>query len=399
MDDAAARDMAALAAALTAAACGVPLPAGGGGSGSSEPLPLPLAAADVTACCGGTTMALARAFARVTAVELDAERAADLAHNLGVAGISTTTLREADLPVAWAARGAGVGAGGGSDASARVGVLCGDAVALLARLGHHACAVVDPPWGGPAFLEAWARDSGGGGGDADAGRQAEAGANSSGSGSEDEDSGADGAGEGKSAASANPGGGGSGVDKRRAAPRPRVADVPFGGQPLSAFCARLWRHRVARVAVLRMPSRGFDFEAFAMAVAARCRDGGGGGGGAGGDGDGGAAEAAPLFLSCDLGRSRLLLIVFGGALAALPPDAPGGEDRQRRQRKRWQLCAAARSAPAAAAAATTTTGGEAQGEQQRGRSSGPWRLPEPCSVFVPGEGRFAACEREIFVAD
>jgi hypothetical protein len=282
-------------------------------------------------------MGLARAFARVTAVELDPHRCLDLAHNLRVAGINVATAAGApeDAP----------GAGGG-DGGAVVTVVCGDAVALLPELGRHDCVVVDPPWGGPAYLA----QGGKGGGDG-------------GSSSENSDGGSDNEG---SAATADeqlqqP------ARKRPAAAATAADDMPLGGEPLSRFCARLPQALSAKTAVVRLPLRGFDLAAFAARVAAELSRRGG--------------PAPPLMLSSDFGRSRLLVIVYSGALTAAPSGAhcdnaaaagPGGS-------RRWQLCASH----------------QASGDGDAAK----WRLPEPCALWVPQAGTFERCERDIVTAD
>ncbi|GFR48064.1 hypothetical protein Agub_g9900, partial [Astrephomene gubernaculifera] len=52
----------------------------GGGAGRL----LPLTVTDGTACCGGNSLSLAARFQRVNAVELDADRAEDLRHNVAL---------------------------------------------------------------------------------------------------------------------------------------------------------------------------------------------------------------------------------------------------------------------------------------------------------------------------
>ncbi|PNH10955.1 Proline--tRNA ligase [Tetrabaena socialis] len=60
----------------------------------SLPLRLPLSVTDGTACCGGNSLSLARRFERVTAVELDTDRAADLRHNVALVRAWATFQRE-----------------------------------------------------------------------------------------------------------------------------------------------------------------------------------------------------------------------------------------------------------------------------------------------------------------
>jgi hypothetical protein len=389
MDDASAQDMAALTAAVTAAACGLPWPPAGTQGGNAQ---LRLSCADVTACCGGTTMALAGAFASVTAVEIDSDRADDLDWNLRVAGLAVRRITEGDLPAAASpgspgspsSSGGGKSGGGscgcGSGESSnnggggRVAVLCGDAVHLLERLGPHDCFVLDPPWGGPQYLEAAAAD--------------EEEAASLGAEAEDAESDAEEGGDGCSssavsgskagkalAGTASSGGAGPAArGSRRKGKPPVVSDMPLGGESLAAVCARL--QGMARTAVLRLPSRGFDFDAFAAAVLAQCAVNAGAAAApaplaAANSGGIMGANVAPLVLSAEFGRSRLLIVVYGGALRAAPPPPPppGG-----RARGRWQLLAACNAVECA------------------------WRLPEPCSVFVPeggssGSGAFVRCER------
>jgi hypothetical protein len=162
---------------------------------------------------------------------------------------------------------------------------------------------------------------------------------------------------------------------------------------MSRLCARL--RALCRVALVRLPRRGFCFEAFSEAVAAGCVGGSGGGGGGGGGaeasglgytrghGEGNSnvvcGEAVfgqePLILSAELGRSQLLLIVYGGALVA-EEQAPAPSGRARR---RWQL---------------RVRGGSGCGDGSGG-GGGAWRLPEPCSVFVSSRGCFVRCERDM----
>eukprot|EP00741_Cyanophora_paradoxa_P003945 tig00000741_g3837.t1 len=88
------------------------------------PLPLPLRVTDGAACAGGCAAALARCFARLTAVEVDASRAADLRHNLRLL-----------LPP-----------------SADFEVLAGDYSALWRDLRQDVI-FLDPPWGGAGYGE------------------------------------------------------------------------------------------------------------------------------------------------------------------------------------------------------------------------------------------------------
>eukprot|EP00877_Chromochloris_zofingiensis_P003906 jgi/Chrzof1/13516/Cz08g00210.t1 len=54
---------------------------------------LPLSIVDATACCGGSSISFMARFSHVTAVELDADRADDLVHNLRVMGCTWQTLQ------------------------------------------------------------------------------------------------------------------------------------------------------------------------------------------------------------------------------------------------------------------------------------------------------------------
>jgi hypothetical protein len=334
-------------------------------------------------------MALARRFASVTAVEIDEERAADLEHNLRAAGFDTTRLSEDLLPVPLLTRRRRSGGGdGGSGAAAgegdggAVAVLCGDAVQLLARLGPHDCFLLDPPWGGPAYLEAVQRRQEGGRNSGVNGSVSTRLSTISDSGS----SLADGEQlDPEALAGGEPGRRGARNHPATASGKQGVIrDMPLGGEPLSRLCARLGRAGLGTtLVVLRLPSRGFDAEGFAADVAAAC------------DGDArpapseaaspavsaavssAAAESAlasgvPLILCADLGRSRLLVVSFGGALRAVPPvprERPHG-----RARERWRLRASSSAA--------------ADGVEC-------WPLPEPCSVFVRAVGRFERCERTV----
>ena len=97
--------------------------------------PRPARATDAFACVGGSAIALAREFDEVVAIELDAGRAAMIAHNAAVALAAP--------------------------AAARVRVVRGDCAALLggprgggdAGAGDLVAPVVhmDPPWGGTAY--------------------------------------------------------------------------------------------------------------------------------------------------------------------------------------------------------------------------------------------------------
>lgn len=138
----------------------------------SVPVLLPLHATDATACCGGSAIALARRFGRVTAVELDGDRADDLQHNVTLLGWPARRATEAELVAAGssgstegksreaAARQAGATAGAGSAAeavpaatasSATVTVVCAPYEAVAAAL-HQDVVLLDPPWGGPGYV-------------------------------------------------------------------------------------------------------------------------------------------------------------------------------------------------------------------------------------------------------
>ena len=82
---------------------------------------------DGCACAGGSAFAFARCsdVASVTAVELDAERAAALAHNAAVLGLSK-----------------------------RVEAVCGDYVQLAPQLAPCDVLFMDPPWGGSGYSKA-----------------------------------------------------------------------------------------------------------------------------------------------------------------------------------------------------------------------------------------------------
>ena len=459
MDDVSACPMAALVAVVTAAAAGLPPPgrsgagaatevgggktegasagpgsaasAGGSGDSSSQhqaPQTLPLSCADITACCGGTTLALAGAFACATAVEVDEERSRDLEHNMRAAGLQVERVQECQLgaPCQGASRaasssssssssggGGGIGIRGGPGRGG-VRVLCGDAVRLLERLGWHDCFVVDPPWGGPAYLEQQR-------GEEDdlevaevvvvveeeeeaeegAGQEAEGAAVGCGreglqaavaaGGSSKEGGGMDSdgtrccahAGELAQDGEAPQGTEGAGRHKRPARVRPpSCSDMPLGGEPLSRLCARLGP--LCRVALLRVPRRGFDLTAFSEAVVSGCCSSS-------------CAQPEqqqqqqqqqhePLILASELGRSQLLLVVYGGALVASEPQPTANG----RSRKRWQLSARGSGGGSGdvgqGAAAVVVVGG--------GGGGAVWRLPEPCSVFVRGKG-WVRCERDV----
>ncbi len=76
---------------------------------------------DATACVGGDTLALARRFAQVTAVERDAHRSRVLLGNLALARVGN------------------------------VRVLCDDFVTCMDRFSDVDALYIDCPWGGPAY--------------------------------------------------------------------------------------------------------------------------------------------------------------------------------------------------------------------------------------------------------
>ena len=101
---------------------------------------------DACACAGGNTLSFARAGAvdRVTAVEIDPDRARALSLNLATAGVAV---------VAAGSDGATAAAAPNLNSRPSVRVICGD-YAALARAGslpRHDLLFVDPPWGGPAY--------------------------------------------------------------------------------------------------------------------------------------------------------------------------------------------------------------------------------------------------------
>jgi hypothetical protein len=82
---------------------------------------------DGCACAGGSAIAFARcaSVASVTAIELEASRASDLAHNAAVLGLEH-----------------------------RVNALCGDYVAMAPQLSGTDVLFLDPPWGGSGYSKA-----------------------------------------------------------------------------------------------------------------------------------------------------------------------------------------------------------------------------------------------------
>lgn len=75
-----------------------PVPGHVPASGTVRVHRLPLVATDGTACAGGNAAALLQVFSRVTCVELDEARAADLAHNLRVLGHDAGPVQQAAVP-------------------------------------------------------------------------------------------------------------------------------------------------------------------------------------------------------------------------------------------------------------------------------------------------------------
>ncbi|KAF8056145.1 hypothetical protein HT031_006496 [Scenedesmus sp. PABB004] len=139
-----------------------------------------LSVADLTACAGGSTAGFlgCPAFGAVTALELDPDRAEDLAANVGLLLAHAAAAGQAAQPGAEAPpqqAGAAPQLALSDDALSRlallraeprgacgaaVAVACGDAVRLLGQLRRQDVTFLDPPWGGPNYHTA----GGGGGG-------------------------------------------------------------------------------------------------------------------------------------------------------------------------------------------------------------------------------------------
>jgi hypothetical protein len=96
-------------------------------SGASADAEMTWRVTDGCACAGGSALAFARcaSVASVTAIELEASRCADLAHNAAVLGLD-----------------------------ARVDALCGDFVAMAPSLSGTDVLFLDPPWGGSSYSKA-----------------------------------------------------------------------------------------------------------------------------------------------------------------------------------------------------------------------------------------------------
>jgi len=322
--------LAALAAATAEADLGT---AAGGGEEdrAPQPPPRPLHAVDACACAGGSALALARRFARVTAVELDADRAEDLAHNFAAAASWRPVLDgAADRDGAGAARGgpppgwwvelrqppcgeeeeeAGIWPrdggcdGGDGDAGAwppiprerRAVVACADSLRLLLRpetlLGATATgaaggAPLPPPLppgfrlGGPPLDVVFFDPPWGG----PQYREDD--------GEDNEDDEAGGAAPTDCHAPVVVAAKRAGAGETNSAP---PGDLLFGGAPLAGACAALLASGRCRIVAVRLPAFAVDARVFAAKVARRL-----------------AAGAPPVALLATWGRSAVVVLIAGG---------------------------------------------------------------------------------------
>jgi hypothetical protein len=243
-------------------------------------------AVDACACAGGSALALAQRFARVTAVELDADRADDLLHNFAVAA-------------RWRANDGGGGGGvrprwwvemrqpeeEGEHEKRRAVVACADALRLLLQPeemlglplppglepGAPPVDVVffDPPWGGPQYHQ-------------DAAGEEE----------DDDDDGEE--------------------EEHPPCHAPVVvdgaSDLSFAGAPLSATAAELLSSGRCRLVAVRLPARAVDARGFAARVSRRVAEQE--------EREGGKVTA----VSAAMGRSLLMVVARAAAeaVAAAP---------------------------------------------------------------------------------
>jgi hypothetical protein len=176
----------------------------------SQQQQLPLSALDLTACAGGSTAALLGCFGAVTAVEVDPDRAEDLLHNVTVfLGVhhQHTQQEQHGTRHAWhccmqqqeqeqqqqqqqeAPRQpcglafdpqlmphlAALCRQGEPDVQQQqqqegcrgVAVVCGDAVRLLPHVQQQDVIFIDPPWGGPHYMQQQGGQASGSGAAAD----------------------------------------------------------------------------------------------------------------------------------------------------------------------------------------------------------------------------------------
>jgi 16S rRNA G966 N2-methylase RsmD len=268
---------------------------------------VPRHAIDACACAGGSALALSRRFARVTAIELDPDRAEDLAHNfVAAARWRRPPVEEAvPSPSRWWVElrqpEAQEEEDGQEDpppwppvpAERRAVVACADSLRLLLRpealLSRQAGSALppppgfggaddapqpppldvvffDPPWGGPQYRDEEALSLG------------------------DDDNDKN-----------NDAPGATTKKNKRDCHAPVAADddLHFGGRWLSSAAAELLASSRCRLVAVRLPARTVDARAFARKVAA-------------------AAPGAEALLAV-WGRSAL--VVVGRASAALAPAA------------------------------------------------------------------------------